>query len=280
MKANPSLGAICDDIELITGIKTVIYDENRHIICAYPNGHCAFCEEIRRSEALTAKCLQCDAHGFTQSDLSRDIHIYRCHMGLVEAVAPVIENGRTIGYLMLGQLLPKGGREHVRAQISALSEDVDKDALGTYLEAMQETDDRHLRAVAHLLAMSAAYVRVHEWMRKPKGSITYEIERYAFENLSNMALTAQSVGVALGLSRTSLYKLCMESFGMGMGEYIRKMRADEAARLLRTTDLPFARIAEQVGLSTPARLTRLLRAQTGQSAREIRAAAKNARNAR
>ncbi len=274
MEVNASLVAICDDIELITGIKTVIYDENRHLIYEYPNDHCAFCREIRRSEGLTAKCLQCDAEGFTQSELSRDIYIYRCHMGLVEAVAPVIENGRTIGYLMLGQLLPKDGREHVRRQIGALGEDVDREALSAYLDAMQETDDRHLRAVAHILAMSAAYVRVHEWMRKPKGSVTYEIERYAFENLSSATLTAQSVGAALGLSRTSLYQLCMQSFGMGMGEYIRKMRADEALRLLRTTDLPLARVAEQVGLSTPARLTRLLRAQVGLTARELRARAR------
>ena len=147
---------------------------------------------------------------------------------------------------------------------------VSKDALNTHLDAMSETDDRHLRAAARILARSAAYVRFHEWMRGKRETVTYEIERYVFENLGSEELNAQSVGASMGLSRTSLYKLCIESFGMGMGEYIRKMRADEAVRLLRMTDLPLFRVAERVGLATPVRLSRLLKSETGMTAKEIR----------
>ena len=271
MQLEEILRSMCNDIELITGIKTVIYDENQKLMYEHPSTHCEFCKEIRKSEELTKKCLECDRRGFLGSALSKDIYIYRCHMGLCEAVAPVLENGRTVGFLMLGQLLPEGGREEVRGRISELSDPkVSKAALNTYLDSMVETDDRHLGAAARILAMSATYVRFHEWMRGKKETATYEIERYVFENLASEELTAQSVGVSMGLSRTSLYKLCIESFGMGMGEYIRKTRSDEAVRLLRMTDLPLFRVAERVGLSTPARLSRLLKAETGMTAKEIR----------
>ena len=271
MQLEEILRSMCNDIELITGIKTVIYDENQKLMYEHPSTHCEFCKEIRKSEELTKKCLECDRRGFWGSALSKDIYIYRCHMGLCEAVAPVLENGRTVGFLMLGQLLPEGARDDVRGRISELSDSkVSKDALNTYLDAMSETDDQHLRAAARILAMSATYVRFHEWMRGRKETATYEIERYVFENLGSEGLNAQSVGVAMGLSRTSLYKLCIESFGIGMGEYIRKMRADEAVRLLQMTDLPLFRVAERVGLSTPVRLSRLLKAEIGMTAREIR----------
>lgn len=270
MKANEILKLICDDVELITGIKTVIYDENRRLIHAQPNSMCDFCKEIRRTKALAEKCKQCDAYGFAQCTQKQDMHIYHCHMGLIEAVTPVTENGRPVGYLMLGQILPGNGRTRVCEQINALDECVDKEALYAHLDAMNETDEQHLRATARILAMSAAYVRLHEWMKQRKKTIIYKVEHYVFEHLSQESLSSQSVETAVGMSRTALYHTCKEHFGMGMSEYIRHMRVNTAIRLLRTTDLPLSIVAEQVGISSVAQLTRLCKAQTGMTAKKIR----------
>lgn len=270
MEANEILKLVCDDVELITGIKTVIYDENRKLIHAQPNGMCDFCREIRRTKALAEKCLQCDAYGFSQCTQKQDIHIYHCHMGLIEAVTPITENGRPIGYLMLGQILPENGRDLVHEQIDALDKSVNKDKLRAHLDTMTETDEQHLRATARILSMSAAYVRLHEWMKQRKKTLTYEIEHYVFEHLSEETLTSQSVSTAIGLSRTALYHACKDSFGMGMSEYIRQARVTESIRLLRTTDLPLSHVAERVGVSSVSQLTRLFKAQTGMTAKGIR----------
>ena len=270
MRSNETLRSVCDDVELITGIKTVVYDESRRIIQSQPDGMCAFCREIRRSRELTAKCLACDEYGLSQSAKCGDICIYQCHMGLTEAIAPVTENGRTVGYLMLGQLLPENGRNRVLDRIEALGDDVDKAALRAHLDAMVETDEKHLRAAARILAMSASYVRFHEWMKQRKDTAAYKIETYVFENIANDSLTAQSVGAAVGFSRTALYNVCIKNFGMGMSEYIRRARADLAVRLLRTTSLPISLIAERVGVSSPSRLTRLLKSELGMTAKQVR----------
>ena len=270
MNTNEILCTVCDDIELLTGIKTVIYDENKEMIHAQPDMMCDFCKAVRRSDALTKRCLACDAYGFEKSAQERGIYIYRCHMGLTEAVAPVTENGRNVGYLMLGQLLTRNGREQVQACINAL-EDADlRETLSHQLDTMTETDERHLRATARILAMSAAYVRSHELLTRRKSTVAYKIESYVFENLANAALTTETVCAALGFSRTALYNACIKCFGMSMSEYVRRIRADRALHLLRNTALPVARVAEQVGLLGAARLNRLLKAQTGQTAGEIR----------
>ena len=274
MRSNDALRSVCDDIELITGIKTVVYDDDRRIIQSQPDGMCGFCREIRRSKALTEKCLACDEYGLSKSSRDGDIFIYQCHMGLVEAIAPIIENGRTVGYLMLGQLLPENGRDNVLARIDALGDranEVDCEALRAHLDAMVETDEKHLRATARILAMSAAYLRIHEWIKQRKDTAAYKIETYVFENIASDSLTAQSVGAAVGFSRTALYNICIKNFGMSMSEYIRKTRADLAARLLRTTSLPVSHVAERVGVSSSARLTRLLKSELGMTARQIRA---------
>ncbi|MBQ2757885.1 MAG: PocR ligand-binding domain-containing protein [Clostridia bacterium] len=270
MHSNEMLKTVCDDIELITGIKTVIYDENKKIIHRQSNMMCAFCLEVRRSAALTEKCLACDAYGFAKSARERDICIYHCHMGLTEAVAPVMENGRTVGYLMLGQILRKDERERVKKCIEALGGEIDREALYQHLDAMSETDEHHLRATARMLAMSAAYVRSHELLTQRKSTLAYKIENYVFENIAAPTLSAQGICAALGFSRTALYNTCKSSFGTGIAEYVQKIRAEHAVHLLRSTRLPLARVAEGVGLTSTARLNRLLKTQTGMTAKKLR----------
>ncbi|MBQ3064138.1 MAG: PocR ligand-binding domain-containing protein [Clostridia bacterium] len=270
MEQHELLSGVCDDIELLTGIKTVIYDENQKIIHSQPDMMCDFCKEIRCHRQLTEKCLACDACGFERSAQAQDIFIYHCHMGLTEAVAPVTENGRTVGYLMLGQILATGGRARVGACIDALADSALRERLYAHLDAMTESDEKHLRATARILAMSAAYVRSRELLSQRKSATGYKIEQYVFENLQNPSLSAGTLCAALGFSRTALYNASVASFGMGAAEYVRKVRAERALHLLRTTSLSAAQVAERVGVSTTARLNRLLKAQTGQTAGEIR----------
>lgn len=271
MQAMDMLKAVCEDVERITKIKTVIYDEQRRVIHAQPGTMCEFCREVRRSPALAEKCKRCDEYGFSGCTPGREFHIYQCHMGLMEAVAPVMEGALAVGYLMLGQILPENGRALVKERVLALGEEVDGEVLINALEQMSETDEVHLRATARILAMSAAYVRLHQWMKQRKKNVGYEIECYVREHLAEEELSVESVGQALGFSRTVLYHTAKKSFGMGLGDYLRKCRAEEAVRLLRTEKLPLSLVAQQVGLASAAQLTRLLKAQTGKTAKQIRA---------
>ena len=270
MNADELLKSVCDDVELLTGIKTVIYDENQNIIHRQPDMMCDFCKEVRRSPVLTAKCFACDAFGFSKSVQERDIFVYHCHMGLTEAVAPVLENGRNVGYLMLGQILRENERERVKKCIAALGDEVNSEALYRHLDAMRETDEKRLRATARILAMSAAYVRTHELLARHKGTTAYKIEKYVFLHLADPALSAHTICAALGFSRTALYNTCKSSFGMGIREYVQKARGEHAIHLLQKTTLPLLQVAEQAGLIGTARLNRLLQAHVGLSAKEIR----------
>ena len=269
MHSKEMLKSICDDIELISGIQTVIYDENKTVIHSQLDAMSDFCAKVRTSKALTEKCFSCDKAGLKKCEFSRDLHIYQCHMGLYEAVAPIIENGHSIGYLMLGQILLKGTRDTVLKKIDELTEDVDKAMLRESLDSLSETDEAHMRAAARILAMSASYVRLHELMKQEKSSIRYEIESFVFSHIEDEGLTTKFVCASLGLSRTALYKICKASLGIGMSEYIHKIRASHAVNLLKSTNLQISEVAEKVGL-TQSSLSRLLKNQFGKSAKEIR----------
>lgn len=72
------------------------------------------------------------------------------------------------------------------------------------------------------------------------------------------------------LSAGHLSRHFTRRMGMGVVEYLHRMRAEEACRLLRCTDEPITEIALRVGYREPAYFSRCFRAQIGQSAQQYR----------
>ena len=72
-------------------------------------------------------------------------------------------------------------------------------------------------------------------------------------------VTLRDLALAVGLHPVHLCRAFPRRFGVTVGEYLRGLRADHAARLLRTTDRPIAEIALEAGFSSQPHLTRELK---------------------
>ncbi len=72
------------------------------------------------------------------------------------------------------------------------------------------------------------------------------------------------------LSPAHLSRSFSRRMGMGIVEYVHRLRAEEACRLLQCTTDPIAEIAMRVGYDEIAYFSRCFRAQIGQSPREYR----------
>ena len=92
MKHVEQIKQMCDDIYEITGIKAVFYDADMRCVYFHPGSMGPFCSCIRQDAELTEACLRCDREGFAQCRKTGELVIYQCHMGLTEAVAPVLDN--------------------------------------------------------------------------------------------------------------------------------------------------------------------------------------------
>lgn len=75
-----------------------------------------------------------------------------------------------------------------------------------------------------------------------------------------------------GMSRRSLEKCLRSSHGETPGALLRKMRQERAEQLLRTTDLPIARVARDCGYREPALFSTAFKRWTGKSPRDFRKA--------
>jgi AraC-like DNA-binding protein len=69
------------------------------------------------------------------------------------------------------------------------------------------------------------------------------------KNLSNSTLDVQFIADNMAMSRASIYNKMKELVGIGIKDYINKIRLTEATRLLVNTDLTIMEIADKTGFS-------------------------------
>lgn len=77
------------------------------------------------------------------------------------------------------------------------------------------------------------------------------------------------------MSRASLYNKLKNITGMGANEYINKYRLEEAIRLIKSTDLSFAEIADRTGFSTARYFSTLFKQYTGKTPTQFKAECQN-----
>jgi AraC-like DNA-binding protein len=86
------------------------------------------------------------------------------------------------------------------------------------------------------------------------------------------SVSLDNLAARVHLSPGHLSRSFGRRMGMGIVEFVHRMRAEEACRLLRYTDDPIKRIAARVGYDEIAYFSRCFRAQVGDSPRAYRQA--------
>lgn len=88
-------------------------------------------------------------------------------------------------------------------------------------------------------------------------------------NLTDQQFSVDHLCLELGMNRTKLYSFIKSATGMSLGNYIRKIRLDKAAELLRTTDMSISEVGYAVGIESPSYFTRTFKEQFGSSPSEF-----------
>jgi len=240
------LKKVFEDFYNITHFLIVLFDSDRNMLFSYPGKMCDFCRTVRTNEKLAEKCSECDNVGFDICDATRKPYIYKCHMSVIEAIAPIYSNEVNMGYLMFGQIL---GRDH--SDVLKAAEEVSRKygivITEEMISKMTTSDDSYIKSAVNMMTMCAAYLYTAEIIRNTPDILVYQIKNHIKNNLGGDLSTA-ALCKQFYLSKTKLYKISTENFGMGISDYVRKQRIKEAARLLKTTDYSITKIAECIGI--------------------------------
>lgn len=247
-----------------TGIKVVLYDDKREFVYSYPEDMVPFCSAVRLSKRLTQRCLQCDKRGFDECDRIGGVVVYQCHMGLSEAISPIQDNGVTVGYMMLGGVLDEGNHPLCRQRIDELPHTLDalKEQLYGELDTLPVKTGDAIRAAARLLEMCVCYLWYNQIIEARSGSLVQHLNRYIQAHLSGDVSVA-ALCRYLCISRSVLYQLSKEHFGMGISDYVRRVRLERAMQLLHEGTLRVAEVAAAVGLPDANYFTKQIKRYVG-----------------
>lgn len=94
-------------------------------------------------------------------------------------------------------------------------------------------------------------------------SFLAEFDQIISEQMSDPALSVDSISRTMGLSRAGLYRKLKESAGSTPNDYIRSRRLELARRMLLTSDLSISEICYRTGFNTPSYFAKCFKDEFG-----------------
>lgn len=264
------LRAIARDFHNITKIMIVFYDDDKNVICSYPDAMNKCCTELRKIPECYDKCIDCDNKGFAECDRTKQIYIYKCYMGLTEAISPICENGVIIGYILFGQICQSENKDEIRqktAQVARLygnKYSIDTRSIAEGIDEIKVENRDNIVSLAKILEMCACYLWLNRIINIKRDSLFIHLNGYISDNLS-AELSVGDICAYLNISRTSLYHLSMEYYGCGIAQYILRRRMEKAKALLREDGLNISEVAVSSGFPDADYFSKQFKRSTGMS---------------
>ena len=228
-----NLDLLLKDFYIAVGIRISIFDDEFRLVTEYPKEAPKFCTLIRGTEKGLAACHACDEAAMKRAKKLRGPHIYTCHAGITEAVTPIQLGGGVLGYAILAHMLP---REDVKAAACRAADraaryGVPKEESLPALDSITQRSAEQIRAAVRVLDAIASYVYISNLARWKNDDLSVRLEKFIEENLSG-ELSGEIVCKQFSCSRSMLYHLSMQTFGMGLMRYVRYRRIERAKQLL------------------------------------------------
>ena len=248
----------------VSGMRFSILDPSFRVVYASVNPT-AFCQAVCGCEEGLCRCQACDAELARGVAGGSAVNIQTCHAGLLDAVIPVTEGGEVTAYLFFGQVLD-ASRPLERQWATtrrALEWHPDPDSLYPTFQLLKRYTIQELKAFAHILQCCTPYIWLEGLVQSAASTVYQRLVAYVGAHYAEH-LTLQQIADDLGVSRTRLCAAA-KAHGTTVLELMQERRIAAAQKLLRTTDLPVAQVAELVGVSDYNYFSRVFRTGTGVS---------------
>lgn len=248
-----------------------IYDINKNSICNIPNKMCDFCSEVRKSPELAKKCFECDASALEMCSKTHSIYAYKCHMGLLEVAAPIIQNNIVIGYMLFGQITDTKDKNVLLKGLHEKSEkyNLDYEILKSGIQKIKYRSPEYISSIIKMLEMCASYILQNSFINIKNDTIAHLINIYIFENL-NQKLSVDTICSNFHISRSTLYEISKKFFGYGITDYIALCRINKAKELLSSTEKSISEISNLLGMDNVSYFVRFFKRHVGITPKKYR----------
>lgn len=180
-----NLEELMKDFYILTGIKVAVFDSDYKEILSYPQNNCPFCNLMQTNSETYNLCMKSNKKSFDYCKKSMKLMIYHCHAGLVEATAPLIDDGVTIGYIMIGQISDTYNLdERVNNLLSICNKyGINSDNLECYIRDIAYKSQEQINAAVKILETITFYVLQKEIICIEKQSFVNRLNKYIDNNI-------------------------------------------------------------------------------------------------
>ncbi len=256
---------------MLTGIRFVLFDASRRELIAYPQKDCDFCKLMKGCAKTRRKCAYADRRACEKCQQANAAVVYTCHAGLYEAVIPLRDNERIIGYLMFGQIADAAGKEALQDRLPALTEQYgfERNMLTAALDAVTVKSVEEILAASKIMEACTSYI-IYKELITPENDRMIEAAKGYIEEHLDEEIVPETLCDQLEVGRTRLYELFRAETGMGIAAYVRRRRMHRAKKLLKTTTLSIGEIAQAVGFTDYNYFSRVYKKTYGKSPKKYR----------
>ncbi|SHH52217.1 PocR ligand-binding domain-containing protein [Clostridium grantii] len=262
---------LLEDYYSLVGVGIGLYDQNYQPLYLVPEKGKSFCQLIRENPEVMKACRKCDMDAFKIAEKTKDIYIYKCHMGLYEAVAPVLDEEVVVGFIMIGQVLSDVSinTQWERVENKCKNYDLVGESYKDYFYTLERMSIKKIEAVTNIMLACAAYIWFKKIVHVQRGSLFFRIDTFIKENLEN-ELTQEVICKKINIGRTTLYNCLKRNVSMSLTNYIMKLRLEKARELLERTDLKVRDVALKVGIADYNYFSRVFKKRYEITPREFR----------
>ncbi len=265
------LEALMKSFYMLSGIRFVLFDTDFREMISYPKENCDFCNLMKGCPKTRRKCNYADRRSFRECEKQNSLIIYKCHTGLVEAVIPLHENEKIIGYLMFGQITDNSDKSNLydKTKIWAEKYNLDVNALRQGIANIPYRSDEQIHAAAKIMEACTSYI-IYKELITPENDKIFDAAKAYIENNLHEDISIEQLCKELKIGRTKLYEIFRNELKMGISKYILRRRVHRAKKLLKTTDLSISEIAHNVGFSDYNYFSRVYKKTYGKSPKHYR----------
>jgi len=239
---NDDLLELLKDFYNLTHMKICVYDQEGNEISYYPDRFTKFCGYIREFKEIDAKCRLCDKEAVDYCKKTKKPHIYTCHGGLTECIAPILVNEKINGYIVLVQI-----REKEECIVPDKYVFCNRQKAEEYYNDLEIIPRETIMSALHVLSACAGYEQLRRFVLQEQNSFKLKLEDYIKTNLSN-DLGVNKLCDVFNISRVELYRRIKDIYNCTPAELIKKRRLEKAKELLLENNCKISCIAEQCGL--------------------------------
>lgn len=241
---------VLDCFSTFTGVRAT-FDYGDRIL--YGNGQklSPFCEELRKMDCYQERCLACDKEAKAAAEKSGGLYIYKCHMGFLEAIVPVIVKEEIVSYLTIGQIVDSNASKITYNQMltilkqDGISPDI-QEKLCRLFHEQKKFSYKEVKAGVNLLKITGDYLghqRVVELYYKTLvGTVTDFLEKKYSSDITSLEIEQ--------ITQYRYSYVCdifKRQTGFTIKQFLENVRLTHAAEMLKSTTWKIYEIAERCG---------------------------------